>query len=277
MALATVKRGPAPDCEREADRLALRTVLLGVVAILVSGIAVGFAGSDVSAAVAAPARSAASAGPCPDDSGITVVVDPGDLGGPVQVRCVPQSAANGIEALAMADFEVDATVRFSGFVCRIDGRPANDRCVNTPPATAYWSYWVADRGGPWCYSDLGAAVRGPVRGTVEGWSFSRSGTEGAPRSGTFARLSGPQRLPLSDCDRGPAPATPVVPTTAPTPAPLPAPTAPVPPPLIASATTIAGQSAPRDSTPADPELPETTLPPATSAQAPTTSPASTTT
>lgn len=226
MSPSTTTRGPA---QRLAPILVL--VLSTVVGALGAPVA-----SAADSAATVGAATGASAGPCPGDAGVTIVVDPGDLGGPVQVRCVDSSPANGMKALEAAGYDVETTVRFSGFLCRIDGRPASDPCVGTPPANAYWSYWVADRGGPWCYSDLGATARTPRRGTVEGWSFSRGGDAAAPRSGTFGRLAGPQRLPSTECDRGPAPAT-----TAPPGAPAPA-APPLPTPSIASATTIAPRS-----------------------------------
>ena len=47
--------------------------------------------------------------------------------------------------------------RFPGFVCHIDGLPADDPCVNTPPADAYWGLWWSDgKTGEWTYSSLGA-------------------------------------------------------------------------------------------------------------------------
>ena len=152
--------------------------LLGPVVLLVvtlGGLLGGSTGAGASASV--------TSGPCPNGEGVTVVVDPGDLGGSVVVRCAASSPANGLEALTAAGFGVDVTVRFSGFVCRIGvtvngvRRPQSDPCVDTPPADAYWSYWVADLGGPWCYSELGATARTPVRGTIEGWSFSRGGRD----------------------------------------------------------------------------------------------------
>ena len=47
--------------------------------------------------------------------------------------------------------------RFPAFVCRIDGVPADDPCVNTPPADAYWGLWWSDgESGKWSYSSLAA-------------------------------------------------------------------------------------------------------------------------
>lgn len=80
-----------------------------------------------------------------------------------------------------AGFTVTGTQRWSlAFICRINGKPtaATEPCVNTPPASAYWSYWHAVPGGAWNYSSLGATGYDPAIGTVEGWAFG----SGAPPS-----------------------------------------------------------------------------------------------
>ncbi|MFV0318185.1 MAG: hypothetical protein ACK5O2_14640, partial [Microthrixaceae bacterium] len=115
---------------------------------------------------------ASAVGPCPGADGVTVVVDFGAFGGDVQVGCAPGNPRSGYDALVGAGFAVEGALRSPSFLCRIDGLPgaAQDPCIMPPPATAYWSYWIADRGGDWCYSDTGMYGREPVPGTVEGWS-----------------------------------------------------------------------------------------------------------
>jgi hypothetical protein len=141
------------------------------------------------AAFAAPAAHAAgTAGYCPDASGVTVVVDFNDLGGGVVVRCAPGDQATGLSALKNAGFTIAGTTRWGeGFVCRIEGRPtvATEPCRDTPPASAYWSYWHASNGGSWTYSDKGVLNRRPPAGSFEGWSFSTNRTQAtAPRPDT---------------------------------------------------------------------------------------------
>ena len=167
-----------------------------------------------------PGRATAS-GPCAGGSGVTVVVDFQELGGGVQTRCAPGQPSSGLDALTRAGVAFTGTVRFPGFVCRIAGRPAQDRCIDTSPSSAYWSYWVADRGGSWCYSTTGAASRRPPEGTVEGWSFSLnrpSNQPPAPRGALPPAAAGGGRLPAGECDAAIAP-----PPTSPAPAPAPAP------------------------------------------------------
>lgn len=137
------------------------------------------------------------AGHCLDDLGVTLVVDFQDLGawggqdGQDVVRCatsgIPGVAfdGTGIQALQAAGIEVEGTTRWGlSFVCRLEGRPAADEplpiegnpgytepCVNTPPGSAYWSYWHS-MGSDWTYSSQGAISRKPAPGTSDGWSFA---------------------------------------------------------------------------------------------------------
>ncbi|MER7169415.1 hypothetical protein ABT336_25570 [Micromonospora sp. NPDC000207] len=149
-----------------------RRRLAGLIAAAV--VAVGLVAAD-------PAPQAAQAAPCTGTTGVTVVVDYGPLGGGVQVGCHVGDPATGLAALQGAGFTVTGTARWGlAFVCRINGQPtsATEPCVNTPPATAYWSYWhAAGSGSPWTYSTSGASSYNPAPGTVEGWRF---GTGTAP-------------------------------------------------------------------------------------------------
>ena len=176
-----------------------------------------------------------SDGSCPTSSGVTVVIDFHELGGGVHVRCATGAVTSGFEALRQAGIDYQSAVRFPGFLCKIAGKPANDPCVNTSPVSAYWSYWLAPRGGQWCYSNFGAGNRTPPQGTVEGWSFSMD-TTGAtappPRTNVPERVPGaPSALPPGECDqRSAAPSAPPTTTSPRRPDPPPAvPTAPATP------------------------------------------------
>ncbi len=169
-----------------------------------------------------PTRPAAAAvdGPCPGVAGVTVVIDFQELGGGVVVRCAPGASPTGLAALEAAGITYRTAVRSPGFVCRISDKPATDPCINTSPTSAYWSYWVASRGGPWCYSSLGAGNRRPPEGTVEGWSFSmnRSAATAPPPSVTIpGGNGGGPSVSTGDCTSTPPPPTtlPTPPTTAP--------------------------------------------------------------
>jgi len=166
----------------------------------------------------APPAGAWADGECTDPSGVTVVIDFQELapGGP-QVRCAPGPVATGFAALEAAGISYQTTIKFPGFLCRIAGLPGNDPCQTTSPATAYWSYWIAARGGQWCYSNWGAGNRTPPPGSVEGWSFSLhkdGSTSPPPRQAVPAALPGTSPNPLAgnDCDpRGDAPKPPADP------------------------------------------------------------------
>ncbi|MFV2114710.1 hypothetical protein ACFHW0_20565 [Micromonospora sp. LOL_025] len=146
-----------------------------------------------------PASAAGSAGYCPDASGVTVVVDFHELGGGTVVRCARGEQPTGLAALKNAGFQVTGTLRWGeGFVCRIEGKPstASEKCVDTPPASAYWSYWHAASGGNWTYSDKGVLNRRPPAGSFEGWSFSLNrDASDAPRPGAAPRRPAPPPPP----------------------------------------------------------------------------------
>ncbi|SHJ33949.1 hypothetical protein SAMN05421803_105164 [Nocardiopsis flavescens] len=119
-------------------------------------------------------------GHCPDGNGVTVVVDFQELGGDTIVRCAVGDQETGHSALKNAGIEITGTNRWGeAFICRIEGRPGpeSEPCIDTPPASAYWSYWHAPNGGAWTYSQWGAMNRKPPLGSFEGWSFSLNRTE----------------------------------------------------------------------------------------------------
>ncbi|MEH1015417.1 hypothetical protein V6U90_20170 [Micromonospora sp. CPCC 206060] len=133
--------------------------------------------------VVEPAPPAARAAACTGTSGVTVVVDFTALGAGVQVACAPGDPATGLAALTGAGFTVTGTARWGlAFVCRINGLPtaATEACINTPPASAYWSYWHAPAGGAWSYSSASAGSYNPAPGTVEGWAFGAGSPPSVP-------------------------------------------------------------------------------------------------
>jgi hypothetical protein len=148
-------------------------------AVAPAAAALGAAGAEASpGAGRAPA---ATSGPCPTaDRGVTVVVDFAAFGGGVVTRCAPGAPSSGFAALRDAGFTITPVSSNHGFLCRIDGlpEPDADRCQEIPPASAYWAYHLADRGGTWQASTRGAGNRTPPPGSVEGWAFG----SGAPPS-----------------------------------------------------------------------------------------------
>ena len=167
--------------------------------------------------MAGPAGS--QGGACPDRAGVTVVVDFQSLGGGTVIGCAPGPVGSGFDALQQAGFGYTTVTTQPGFVCRIDGRPADRGCADTPPADAFWSYWHADRGGDWAYSTSGAGSRTPAPGSVEGWSYNvdPAGPDRTPpRTAPPARAAAPEPTP----DPEPTPTSaPPAPPAATTPAP----------------------------------------------------------
>lgn len=122
----------------------------------------------------------AASGACPTESGVTVIVDATAVGGSVSQRCAPDRPSSGLDALRKAGFSWTPVSSQPAMVCRIDGRPgpADQTCVSSPPSTAYWGYFRANRGGEWKYSSIGASAA-PIAGGVEGWVFL-TGTQRPP-------------------------------------------------------------------------------------------------
>jgi hypothetical protein len=263
-----------------------------VIGRVVAVLAVSAVGTLVSIAPTPAMAEAGYNGPCTDNVGVTVVVDFRELGGGVNVRCAPGPVATGLDAFDRAGIAWESTRRFAGFVCRIAGRPGADAepCGTTPPATAYWGYWVAPRGGEWCYSTLGPGSRKPPPGSIEGWSFAlnKVGVK-TPQPGFAppAAIAGEAPNPLSTADCGtsadPAPA----PTTAATRAPAPTTTPPASstavttpttatPPTTAAGTPPGAPASAAASTPAAPGGPPSTATTESAAPVPTTTATTTT-
>ncbi len=104
--------------------------------------------------VSAPAQ----ASTCATSHGVTVVVDFHGLGGGAQSHC-DLAGAGRTAATQLTDvgYRLAFVQRQPGFVCRVNGTPADDPCVNTPPSDAYWSLWWSDgKSGTWNYASVGA-------------------------------------------------------------------------------------------------------------------------
>lgn len=182
------------------------------IAALTAAIGVATPAVPVGAAAPALAQGTGLPGYCPDANGVTVIVDFQELGGSTIIRCAVGDQATGHAALVNAGISITGTTRWGeAFICRIEGKPtaATEPCIDTPPTTAYWSYWYASNGGTWTYSQLGAMARNPQPGSFEGWSFSLNRSTG---------------------DNPPPRVAPVRPSPAPPPRPKPSPASPPKPP-----------------------------------------------
>jgi hypothetical protein len=113
-------------------------------------------------------------GSCTSTKGVIVAVDFSHFGKPSERGCDP-TTTTGYAALQAAGF-VTAGDQQDGpaFICRINNlpSPSQDPCINTPPASAFWSYWHANSGqSAWTLSGLGAATYQPKPGSVDAWAF----------------------------------------------------------------------------------------------------------
>ncbi len=175
-----------------------RLVRLAAATILVA--AAGLTGST-------PAYAAA----CSTATGVTVVVDFHELGGGLHQVC--DAGGGGEKASALFpdnDFPLNYVQRQPGFVCRVSGEPADDPCVNTPPANAYWGLWWSDgTSSGWSYSSVGVgSLTIPDGGSVAlSWNGSSSKSPpGAPPPQHSAQPTGkPEPTKPPPTQAGPPP------------------------------------------------------------------------
>jgi hypothetical protein len=173
----------APSPRGHPDRSPLVT-LLAVPALFVMA-----ALSSLGVAAGTPAPAGADPlGTCSTSAGVIVVVDFSHWGGSIERGC-DADPTTGYDALQAAGFSTSGDQHDGPeFICRIDNEPppAEDPCVGTPPATAYWSYWHADAGqNTWSYSVVGAASYRPQPGSVDAWTFGSTDLGGSGGQPSF--------------------------------------------------------------------------------------------
>lgn len=112
---------------------------------------------------------------CTSTTGVIVAVDFTHFQSGLIDRGCDTNITTGLGALRAAGFTTAGdTHDGAAFVCRIDNEPtpAQDPCIQTPPTTAFWSYWHANAGkNTWTLSSLGAASYQPKPGSVDAWAF----------------------------------------------------------------------------------------------------------
>jgi len=140
-------------------------ILLGAVATVASGCVLTIGSTPIAT--------------CTSTSGVIVAVDLTHWSSGLVERGCATTITTGLDALHSAGFTTMGDQHDGpAYVCRInnDPTPAQDACVNTPPPTAYWSYWHANSGKTtWTRSLLGAASYQPKPGSVDAWAYG-SGT-----------------------------------------------------------------------------------------------------
>jgi hypothetical protein len=124
----------------------------------------------------------AGAATCSSAHGVSVVVDFHQLGGGVQTACVADGAGkSGTALFSSAGFALSYVQRQPGFVCRVSGLPADDRCANTPPADAYWGLWWSDgKSARWNYATTAAGGLSVPEGGYVAFSWNGSSSRSAP-------------------------------------------------------------------------------------------------
>ncbi|MER8187299.1 hypothetical protein [Kitasatospora sp. NPDC094015] len=134
---------------------------------------------------------------CTTTSGVVLAVDLGHWGGPL-LRSCGTTPTTGYALLNQGGWKTTGTGHDGpAFICRIGysgyqgGKqyptPDQEKCVLTPPATSYWSYWHADPGqNTWSYSQLGAMSYQPKPGSVDLWIFGGTNIEGTEGKPTFS-------------------------------------------------------------------------------------------
>lgn len=171
------------------------------------------------AATAAPRPVAA----CTASSGVIVAVDFAHWDGPL-LRACGSTPTTGYALLNQGGWHTAGDEHDGpGFVCRIGYNgfrrgtqyptPAQQPCVLTPPATAYWASWQAAPGqDTWTYSLLGAVSQHPAPGTVDLWVFG--GTNIGGTAGSAVPTLSPDRIRAASSARpgagASARATPIV-------------------------------------------------------------------
>jgi LPXTG-motif cell wall-anchored protein len=134
---------------------------------------------------------AAEAAACSGTSGVTVVID---FGSSTSTRCAPESST-AIAALKSVAAVTPVPMYGDGVVCKIDGIPESQTCQRMPPASAYWAFFHAPRGGSWTYSSNGVASYDPPSGSVIGFAFGSGGAPSTPPPAAAASTPKPSPKP----------------------------------------------------------------------------------
>jgi hypothetical protein len=162
---------------------------------------VAVAGLVVAGGLTLPSGTAQAAA-CSGTSGVTVVID---YGSSSSTLCAADdsSAMKVLQKVAT----VVSPVQYPGtVVCKINGVPSTQTCQRMPPASAYWAFFHAPRGGSWAYSSSGVADYNPAPGSVIGFAFgSGAAPSSAPPPATASTPEpSPKPSPSSSSSKPPA-------------------------------------------------------------------------
>jgi hypothetical protein len=164
---------------------AILRAALGMAALVLTGMTAANAGP----AAAAPRPLS----DCTATSGVIVAVDFGHWGGPL-LRSCGTTPTTDYALLNQGGWDTTGTEHDGpGFICRIGysgyrhgaqyPTQAQQACVQTPPASAYWAFWQAGPGqNSWTYSQDGAMEYHPRPGSVSLWVFGGTNLGGTAGS-----------------------------------------------------------------------------------------------
>ncbi len=159
------------------------------------------AGLAVAALVAAAGLVGLSGGPASaalcSGHGVNVVVDYHALGGGVLKGCDTSGAGKTAnKVFPAAGYKLDYAQRQAGFVCRVNGKPASDPCVNTSPANAYWGlYWSDGKSGTWTYATSGVGSVSVPDGGFVALSWQNGGPNDPPGTSPVGVKPSPKPTP----------------------------------------------------------------------------------
>ena len=147
---------------------------------------------------------AAQAAACSGSSGVTVVID---YGSSSSTLCAPDASTAGAVLDSVTDVTWVPMYGEGNVVCKINGVPSSQTCQRMPPASAYWAFFHASRGGSWTYSSSGVGSYNPAPGTVIGFAFGSGGAPSSPPPAATptAPKPSPKPSPSSSSSRPPAP------------------------------------------------------------------------
>lgn len=132
---------------------------------------------------------------CADGQGVSVVVDPGALGGTVQQDCVEDGGGQlATDVFADAGHELTPVGEFPGAACKVDGEPAEAACQSMPPADAYWGLYLAT-GDSWDYAPKGADELRLEDGAFVAFAWQDSSTSTPPSVEPVAATASPSASP----------------------------------------------------------------------------------
>lgn len=144
---------------------------------------------------------------CAPGAGVTMIVDFTHFDQGVRQGCALGTPATGVDALVSAGFASTFHPSYPGFICTLDGLPADGECMSP----SYWSYWHAPDGGEWTYSQSGAGNRTPPPGSIEGWRFGDGTPPSIPPASDPDGQTGPGEPPTEPPPTGPPTSPPVSP------------------------------------------------------------------